>query len=1142
MKKLLLSLFVICTVFAGAWNDAYWNYHNPYIYHYLNVEVWSTETMHQSLNSLGLEQINISAITDEPTKTNLQNAISSLNKAKTSKQACEALYASTIASLPSEIIMTGIINPIYLSLKIQLLMATGMITVNSECSSYGEHWIATMNSAESALVLSKKELNKRTESAVEKFSYAKNAGICDDDFTGEAKDLCKNAEFDYGALNGKYLPDLNNYCDYFTAESEKYAPNMTGYSSQISNIFNIAIPAADEVETDSREAIAKADEEYGFLNINTEQKMKEAKQKLNIMNDQKLILITDSVYSEESKGTIAYRYENIKENVADADSEYVTAVFSSTSTTKGHMKKSVVLMKKAYFSYDYAVNETEIILDDAKKVVDAQKEEALNELGAFEQKGKSGTVSATAKELYSSAQGNFAKGEDALRLGEQFEYYLLAASNARKALTMLEEKPAELETEVKAEFKKTQGMIVNAKKDGISVYSEEEELKLLSGVIETWVVPDLIDIQNGIMKQAQIKYGYLETERKEILKKISLSGGKLDDLLVEMKKTEGTAFDGTRLDVAAGIGTLADIAKEYAYINGEIDKDIKTIVENGLNKDLTTDIENTELDAVANISAYLFIANPYGFGAKGIFIKQKTPLELAENDITEGAEFVDSAIYQSGTLNIQISEVKPYEQLLISFNKQAIVAPVTKKEKTITGNPDGNADVNEKISFEAMYDGTSIYVPSQFKDWTVDGKTVAGLKTGKLSNGKHVLEGAYKINDAFVMKKLDFKAIKTGLNSEVSYDIVIVPEIDLDIANIVINEETGDRITGFSVLSYGGAEVKSKKSLGNNMYSVQLNELKAWENATLRVAYTIEGSKEYAEAEIALLKKGEWDSATNALIGSAETALSENDTRRAVEYVEKAKAQIERGKLDEANEMTKLNEEKELVEIQKDEVDSALEIADENNYTNTQTYYQLETRENELNNALKAATSAELSGFDSSWAKKKAIEIRKDTFERYNSLKQKYLKINNGVANETVFAEFENAFSKLEATGSLDDAVLVEVRLKPVEELVNKKTKISDAEKQSLLADAKLLTAETNSLLGAYTKEYDSAKGSQVSALFGPDYKTVQKELTALDNLVKKSADAEQIADKISSVKKLKNGMSETLDYLKQESNRKCRA
>lgn len=1142
MKRLLLFLFVSCAVFAGAWNDAYWNYHNPYIYHYLNVEVWKTETMNPTLNSLELYEINLSEITNSDVKAKLQEAISNSEKAEVSKKACEDLYASTISALPSEVIMTGIINPIYLSMKIQLLMATGMIRVDTECAAYGKYWRATMDSAQSALLIAKKELSEKAGSSVEKFEDIRNSGICDDDFSGESKNLCKNAEFDYGALTGKYLPDLNNYWDYFTAEGQKYAPNITGYSGQITNIYKIAMPSANRLSENSEEAEQKAKEEYGFISLKTEQKMKEAKQKLNIMNDQKISMITDSIYSEDSKGTISDRYAKLKDESARSDSDYVTAVFSSSSKSNGHVKTSITLMTNAHISYDMIVNESDAILNDATKVVNAQKEEAMKEMGKFQQKMDAGKVSNSAKELYSLAKDSFAKGDDSLKMGEKFNHYLLAAADSRKAYARSEEKPAELETDVTAELKKTQEIISNAKKDGISVYSQEEEIKLLSGIVETWVLNDLEEIQKSILQQAQIKYGYLEVKRKEILQKIQLSGGKLDDLLVDMKKTEANAFDGDKLDVFSGLGNFASIAKEYTYIEGEIEKDIRTIVENGINTDFTVNIENSELDVPANITARLFVANPYGFGAKTIDIKQKTSLELSEQDILEGAEIVNSALYQSGTLKLQINEIKPYEQIGIGFNKQAIVAQITKKEKTIVGTPDGNAKAEEKIEFETIYEETSVYVPSEFKDWTIDGKTVSGIKTGKLSKGKHRIEGTYLIKDAFVSMKNDFKAIKTGLNSEVSYDYIIIPEVDINDAEIVLNEETGDRISGFSVLSYGGAEIKGKKSIGNNMYAVQLSGLKAWQNVTLRVAYTIEGSKEYAGEELALLKTRDWDEKTNSLINSAENSLKENDTRRAVEYIEQAKTQIEKEKLEQANEKEKLDYEKERVESQKEEIVSALKVAEENNGTGTQTYYQLEIRNGELHESLKSTKSSELAGFDASWTKKKSLEIRKRAFDSFNSLKQKYLTMNNGVANETAFSEFEAAFSRLEASGGIDDAMLVESKLKAVEEVVESKNKISKAELQEFISESESIILETTSLLGEYTKEYDSAKGSQVSALFGADYRTVQKEITALENLVKKGAGSGEISSKISNVKKLKKSISETLDYLKKESSRKIQS
>ena len=76
-------------------------------------------------------------------------------------------------------------------------------------------------------------------------------------------------------------------------------------------------------------------------------------------------------------------------------------------------------------------------------------------------------------------------------------------------------------------------------------------------------------------------------------------------------------------------------------MEGEIEKEMKTIVENGLNTYMTLYIGVVELDAPVDISAYLFVANPYGYEASSVGVKVKVPVELKENEITEGAEYVD---------------------------------------------------------------------------------------------------------------------------------------------------------------------------------------------------------------------------------------------------------------------------------------------------------------------------------------------------------------------------------------------------------------------------------------------------------------------------------------------------------------------
>ena len=1140
MKILIFTLCILGLLglfYAGYWQDQYWSSHNPNIFHFIVVEVWNTAALHPTLDSLGLDSINTSDIPDETVKISVQDVNLAKSKAVFSKLRCEALYSKVVGEMPAYAIGSGVFGPV-LSTIFGLMAIEIKEKSFSECGDYGTYWRETMDGAENILVMSNKQYQSGFTAAQSTFASAKDAGICDDDFTGAAKEECKEAELLMNDLVSGSNNKINNFVDVFKAEGLKYVPDMTGYANITNIIWLDGIPKAEQVKNLSETSMKKAEEGYSKLMFATEAKIGSEKQRMKDLENERITLITDAKYSSDSSGTITKRYEEMIILDKSGNSHYANAFFAYSSKYPDYLKNSINEMKLAYAQYEKAETEAKSILDDAKNISDMQKAEAEAEIKDFEKKLGAAVPGSSAKALYESAQENLQNGDSAKRVGDKFDFYLQAAADARMAKTKQGQTSAELESTVEAEFKRTSEIISNAKKDGIDTYFEESELKLMKGTISDWMENELVKLQDAVLDKVRIKYVYLEGKRTELLGKISLGSGKLDDLKTDMAKAEAGVMENGKIDFETGVGKLSGLAKQYQYVEGVIEKEMKTIATNGLKKYVSYEFDEIGLDTPVNISTLVFLHNPYNFEAKGVQISIPIAIDLKENEITDGAEFVDSTVYVDGKLILQLKRIDAYGNQKIKFIKQAIIASMLERKISTTGNPDGTADSEEKITLNAEYDVSGVHVPEYFTSWTIDGKDGSGRKTGKLTKGTHVLIGKYKTENAFEFSQADYRAIGVGLNNEVSYDLLVVPKMNIDSASLVLSEDDNG-ISGFTVTAYSGSvSVKNKKSLGNGMYAFELAGLEKDVNITLRVGYTISNSAAYVASQLSMLKDDANSIATKAFLMNAEAALAGNDTRSAVENVEKAKHEVEKEADAAIFEQNKLGRAKDALEIKKKEVESALESAGKASLVSP-FIAKLETRKSMLDDALAVKTSAELADFDQTWEKKQAIVVRKEASEKYNLLKEEYLSINGGISNESAFEQFETAMSRLEMTNSIDDAVVVENQLQEVEKFVQKNGKISAEEYDIVVTGASVLKDGVEKVIGRYAKEYDAAKGSQLSSLFSYDYKNAQKDIKALDNLVAKKASASVILEKNDDVKKAKSTMQDVLDYIEKESNRK---
>lgn len=1143
MRKQLIILFLALAAtglgFSGGWQDAYWTGHNTNIYQYFGVEVWNTNVMHASLESLELEKVDQSAINNSAVKDYVARAITYKSRADNAKMHCEKLY-SNLADQLSYTAISIVVDPTGVISRVFASMAAYMVKNDyDECRNYGTYWKETMNYAENAIKKSNSEMASSYEAAGESAGRAAEAGLCDDDFSGIAKELCMNATNTVNGRLGSIAAGSEEYYMGFETEGNNNAPNMSGYSETINSIWKEGIPLAAAVSSNSEEAVSRAGTDYKSIKAVAEEMMRAAKQSISDLKAERVFDIAEADYSAQSGGTVEQRYAEITALAGWGDGHYVNATISYSSNYRGGMKNAINEMKMAHKEYELAAGKSPELLADAERIAEEEREYAEGRIKDFEAATARSPPSTAAKALYEDAVRNLELGDESGRVGEKFAYYREAGAKATEAKNVNGNGGADVEATANAAKKQLEDTIMNAKKDGIDVYSEEAELALVSGTSYESVTASYGKMVEGIMEKACLKYCYLEQKRETINEKIMLAGGKLDDLKFEMAKAEnGVMGQDGRLDISSGIGRLADLARAYQYADAQADKELPLMVANGMKTDLAIAVGDIELDSVANISAQLFVYNPYGYGAKNVMVSIPTWLELRENEITDGAEYVSSASYANGKLNIFFSEFDAYEMETIGFQKQEKIANLLKMDVKAYGNPDGSANVDENADFQLSYDVNGVFVPEKYEKWAIDGKEGTGMKTGALARGEHRLAGSYTVPEAFSLETGDYRAIATGLDSEMNYDITLMPAIDMEYASIMVNAPDPASTSGFSVTPYSaGIGIRNRRNIGNGVYSFEITGLKEGQRVTLRASYTVSRSLDYAKEQIAIMNGNVQSTVAGGYLQIAEEAAAKNDSKRALEYVEKARNQIEAERIAGLKEEEQKEKEIDKLVDAKDEMDEAIEYAGKIGLNSTSaTLALLDARKESIEAAI---AGGQMESFDYSWEKKEAAGIKKEANEEYNRLKNEYLKANGGNADDAAFSNFESAMARLDVSGGLKDAITVQKRLEEVRKTVAGKTSNAEDEYDVAVAGANAAKGQAGVVLAAYIKEYDDAKGGQTEALFTYDYRASQKDMKAVDNLIAKKADADSINQKSADIREGKNRMEGILGYITNESARK---
>jgi len=373
------------------------------------------------------------------------------------------------------------------------------------------------------------------------------------------------------------------------------------------------------------------------------------------------------------------------------------------------------------------------------------------------------------------------------------------------------------------------------------------------------------------------------------------------------------------------------------------------------------------------------------------------------------------------------------------------------------------------------------------------------------------------------------------MNAKVEYDVIIVPSMNIDEIIVFVNDVEAK---GFSVMSYTGERIDSKKSLGNGLYTFTVHDIKNDKNCIARVSFIVENSTGYIEKQLDILNDGEYEEEIDEKLGEVEDSIANGDVEDALEKLEEAKNMIK----DEVTEKMKKKEKyEELVDdIERElrKLNETLELGDELNVS----IPEIETRVDVLEDALDEEGTIDdkieiLSSIDMKWTGKEATKVRKEAFKEFNDLKERFLASGNEEL-PVEFSSFEESLRRLGVSNSIKDVPKVLSDLKNLKKLVGEAEKIT-LESYDMLRQ-EFLNIKNNLLLivSDYDEERVEADGSHLESLFNYTKKEILNSINDAEDLLENGevADAEK---GIESIERIYGNVLSTMSFLKKETTNK---
>jgi hypothetical protein len=1033
-------------------------------------------------------------------------------------------------------------------------LITHLIFLKESCADYGNYWESTMSNSTDALTSSMNKVEKNYSELRRSFDELNQSGLCDDDYTRAGHKECLEVRaaiisIESGSTEGSYgkYNVVKKQVEGIQNEVYNSRPNIINYSITMNMIWNDSgvLDTLDSLNKKAKLSMELAEKEFNNTKGDTEFYKGKVENQWEDIADEELKKITSAVtvsgtIGAVASGTIAERYESLNSEKEEAENNYTSAINYRTKTTwQGYLKHAITTMRSANESYGVLYLSLPILKTDAQTVVNAQKSEAQDKIEEAQKIVSEGVTSDYVRTKLNESKNYFSKGEKSDKLGDQFYYYSEAAKAARAAISKSENQSFNESIELAAMVVEIEAMIKDAKADEINVYSQEKSLDSINGVDEPWVRSQLLQIKKEIIEAAKLKYSYLEDRRAELIQQIKLVGGDADDLLTDMKKAEKDFVnsDGT-FDYSKGLGDLKNLAKEYDRIDGELDEEMDKIVKGSLMSEAEVFVDSVALDTPSNITVDILIINTNEYQSKNVEVDVSLPVavDLMFTDIINGSENVNSVLMRSGNkATLYLKEVKPYTRQRIVFQTTDTIAHTTKSKKEAKGLGDGSALVEEEITFKLDSAVNSLEIPSYMKNVKIDGYSYERV----LPAGSHKLTAKYPVPDAYNETITNIKATPIGLNSQVAYEIVIDPRIDLDETMIFI--DAGAKISSLNVFSLSGEGIGKKKKISEGKYSYVVSDLNAGSKATIKVSYILENASSYIEAQLALFNDTNLSSAVNSLVLQARSAYNGGNTTVALSKIKEAQAQMKKEQNELSKTKKKINSITEEIKDELSEIKAALLKA---GGSNSSFYAKLQARSDELERRLnESATKSpndallDLEKVDLNWRSKEMKSLRKEKFKEYNNLKERFADAGN-MSTPSEFILVENSLNQLEVSGRLEYAVDLISAMESAKKIVDQAERSVISQRSGLKNSFDALKDSVNNNLKSYAAEIKAAKGTEFASMFRWTEKEVKDKISDVEKLMD-DGEIKEIERKLKTLNRTGEDVAGTLSLLANQSKNK---
>jgi hypothetical protein len=949
------------------------------------------------------------------------------------------------------------------------------------------------------------------------------------------------------ALSQTGLPDSTIMA--FIVALSKYAPLLDGYSNLIELIWGDGgvIEDATNIKGEAETALKNSQQEYKNKVELVRKSLDQLKKHFNNLKSEELYKIKEATYLTStlvagSGQKISDRFENTENEIDGVEKELAVAERLYYEAKSGYIKNATKKLDSLLEKIDELDDAIDGLEKDSKDVVEAKRSEVANLLAEFEALTKGKLLTKEVKELYDSASYEIKQGDSGGSLGACFFHYSNAEKKLKAAKSLFLEKPAELVVSIKAEIERLEKLVAGAEKDNIEVSTEKTLLRLISENPDVWVgsetAANLNRIEQNIIKKAELKWGFLERKRYELLQKIELGGRELSDLKSSIEIAEDGAFDNRgKIKWSEALGRLKAIHEAYTEIENQItQKELALLTGNGLVVNKAVFIGEVELEKPVEISVDIFIKNPYPYNASNVAVKVANDIRLLESNIIKGREFLSAIAQTDSILTLYMKQIDPYANYEILFKKNETIVHIISNKTEIYAGPDGSAIGKEEITFLLDYDVSS-FSPMMNEGDNVE---IDGLSFSRtLKKGTHKLTRSYVIKEAYRSECANYNAKKDFLRTNIQYDINILPLFDIKELTFFVEKPLDAK--SFSVNSLGLEKITEKTDIGNGLYSFKVLNLKKGKATTLRVTYFVDNATDYLNKQLSLFDVTNLSETARTIYDQVVAAIAANNITEALAKIEQLKGIIEKEKKERekiSSEYARLfgtfEDEKKKI----DEALSALKIAD----INSSIVGLLEARSALLNKTLTAAAakdSAEgvklLEAVDKTWLKNELATIKKEIFNEYNSYKKAYLNLTDTLSSE--FADFESTYAKFEASNDVEDLPALLIAQKKVKDAVNAAKLNESAIHASIHDSFKLLRANITALLNKYVAEKKIASGTQFAALFSIDEKEVQRHLKEIEKALEGGRSLKELNDLISKSQEDVVALSNFFSSLEDEAN-----